>query len=152
MALEVREMHSTNFVQGKGVATYVALSHVESVKYDYEKKVADINVKGLKEPLKGTLQYQGINVLGFTGSVDGKATTFSAGVPGKSKVKELIFSGAAALPEPKKTGTAWAIQIVQPLEKDPTLTVRNLKVLYQYSGGVEKLETSIPVRKEQCCR
>ncbi|HEV3384878.1 MAG TPA: hypothetical protein VG097_08675 [Gemmata sp.] len=145
LALEVREIQSTTYT--KGVVTYVPISHIESVKYDYDNKVINLSVKGLKGPLKGTLQYKGLNALNFSGKVDDKATTFSAGVIGKSTVKAVTFSGAKALPEAKKTGTTWAIQISQPAEKDPTLTVRNLKVLYHYSAGVEKLEDSIPVRK-----
>jgi hypothetical protein len=145
LALEVREMQSTTFT--KGVVTYVAFSHLESIKYDYENKVVNLNVKGLKEPLRGTLQYKGLNSLSFSGSVDDKTASFSAGVPGKSAVKALTFPSAKTLPEPKKTGTAWAIQIVHPAEKDPTLTVRNLRVLYHYAGGIEKLEDGIPVRK-----
>jgi hypothetical protein len=52
------------------------------------------------------------------------------------------------VPETKATGTTWSVQIVQPKEKDPTLTVRNLKVMYQYPGYFERLETHIPVRED----
>jgi hypothetical protein len=145
LALEVREPQSTTFT--KGVVTYVQFSHLESIKYDYDNKVVNLSVKGLKEPLKGTLQFKGFNSLTFSGTADDKNATFSAGVLGKSTVKAVTFSGAKALPEAKKTGTTWAIQISQPAEKDPTLTVRNLKVLYHYTGGLEKLEDGIPVRK-----
>jgi hypothetical protein len=148
LAVEVREVQSTTFT--KGIVTLVQLAHVESAKYDYEKQVVNLSVKGLKEPLTGTLQYKGLNVLGFAGSVDGKVAAFSGGVMGKSAakaVKAVTFSGAKPLPEPKLTGTTWAIQIVQPKSNDPTLTVRNLKVLYQFPGGVEHLEDGIPVRK-----
>jgi hypothetical protein len=148
LAVEVRETHSTTFT--KGVVTLVQVSHLEAVKYDYEKKIVNLSVKGLKESLTGTLEYKGLNVLGFDGSVDGKVTLFGGGVFGKSTIKAVktaTFSGAKALPEPKLTGTTWAIQIVQPAAKDPTLTVRNLKVLYQFPGGVERVEDGIPVRK-----
>ncbi len=145
LALEVREMQSTTF--SKGIITYVPISHLESIKYDYEGKAVNLSVKGLKEPLKGTLQFKGLNALTFSGSVDDKSTTFSAGVPGKSTVKSMSFAGAKVIPEPRKTGTTWAIQIIHPSEKDPSLTVRNLRVLYHYTGLIEKLEDGIPVRK-----
>ena len=146
LAMEFRETHSTTYT--KGIVTLVPVAHVASVKYDYEKKTVDLGVKGLKEPLGGKLVYKGFNVMGFSGTVDGKTTTFSGGVIGKTPaVKSATFAGAKAVPEIKPTGTAWSIQIVQPLEKDPTITARNLKVLYQYTGGVERVEDAIPVRK-----
>jgi hypothetical protein len=145
IALEVRETQSTTF--SKGIVTYVDVSHLESLKYDYDGKVVSISLKGLKEPLKGTLQYKGLNALSFSGSQDGKVIPFSSGVPGKSKVKEVLFSGSKVIPKPRNTGTFWAVQIDQRNEKDPTLNVRNLKALYQYSRGVEQLEDRIPVRK-----
>src|ERR1700722_1664731 len=74
MALEVREVQSTTFT--KGVITYVPIAHLESVKYDYESKAVNLSVKGIKEPLKGTLQFKGLNALTFSGSVDDKSTTF----------------------------------------------------------------------------
>src|SRR5579872_1702800 len=55
LAFEVREIQSTTFT--KGVVTYVPLAHLESAKYDSETKIATFGVKGLKEPLKGTLQF-----------------------------------------------------------------------------------------------
>lgn len=144
LAVEVREMQSTTFA--KGVVTYVPVSSLESVTYDYDKKFVNFSIKGIKEPLKGTLQYKGLNVLNFDGSVDGKATKFIAGVPGKSGVKSITFAGAKELTEPKKGGTTWVIQIIQAAE-NPPLIVRNLKLLYHYTGGIEKLEDKIPVRK-----
>jgi hypothetical protein len=148
LALEIRETQSTTFA--KGVVTLIQLAHVESAQYDYEKQLARVRLKGLKEPLTATLQYKGINVLGLSGLVDGKATTWSAGSQGKSPVKALksvTFSGASPLPEARSTGTTWSVKIVQPKAGDPTLTVRNLKLLYQFPGGIESLDDAIPVRK-----
>lgn len=147
LAVEVREVNSTTFA--KGVVTYVPISHLQSAAYDYNKQAVTLGVKGLKEPLTGTLKFKGINTLSFTGAVAGKTTTFSAGVPGKSGVREVAFAGARPIPEPKATGTTWSIQIFQPKSdpKDPALVVRNLKLLYQLPGGVERVEESIPVRR-----
>jgi hypothetical protein len=145
LALELREPHSTTFT--KGVLTLVPVSSLESARYDYERQLVTLGIKGVDEPLTGTLQFKGINVLGFGGMVDGKPAAFSAGVLGKNTVKSVSFPAAKALPKPSTTGTKWSIQIVQPLAKDPVLNVRNLKVLYQFPGGIERVEDGIPVRK-----
>ena len=145
-ALEVREAYSTTFT--KGVLTLVPVASLESAKYDYEKQQVTLTVKGLKAPLTGTLEYKGINVLGLTGTADGKATTFSAGVLGKGAVKTATFPGAKPLPERKLVG-GWAVQITHPAANNPTLTVYNLKALYQFPGGTEQLVDGIPVRKGQ---
>src|SRR5687767_13131424 len=55
LAVEVREPHSTTFT--KGIITFVPVASLESAKYDYEKQVATLSVKGLKEPLTGTLEF-----------------------------------------------------------------------------------------------
>jgi hypothetical protein len=148
VAVEIREEYSTMFA--KGVITLVEVSHIESIKYDFKEKSVSYTIKGLKEPLKGTTQYKGLNALSFGGLVDGKATAFMGGpATGKGMtVKSVTFGGAKDVPETKATGTTWSVQIVQPKEKDPTLTVRNLKVMYQYPGYFERLETHIPVRED----
>ncbi len=145
LALEVRELNSTTYA--KGVITFVPTAHLESAVYDYEKQVVKLGVKGLKEPLSGTLHYKGVNVLTFNGQAEGKTLTFTSGVLGKTAVKSVTFSGATPIPEPKATGTTWAVQIVQPAAKDPVLTVRNLRVLHQLPGGAERLDDTVPVRK-----
>jgi hypothetical protein len=145
LALEIREPHSTTFT--KGVLTLVPVSSLESAKYDYEKQIVHLGVKGLKDPIPGTLQYKGINVLGFGGTSDKKVMTFTGGVLSKTAVKTATFSGATALPKRKDDGITWTIQIVQPTADNPTLTARNLKVLYAYTGGTEQLLDGMPVRK-----
>ena len=76
-AIEVREPNSTTFA--KGVITLVPAASLESAKYDYEKLTVSLTVKGLKDPLLGTLQYKGINTLGVSGTADGKTASFTAG-------------------------------------------------------------------------
>jgi hypothetical protein len=144
LALELREPNSTTLV--KGVVTLVPVASLESAKYDYEKQVVSLGVKGLKEPLTGFLGFQGINVLGFRGTSGGKAAAFSGGVLSKTAVKTATFAGAQPLSKPKG-GKTWNIQIIQPKADNPTLTARNLKVLYAFPGGFEQLVEGIPVRK-----
>lgn len=149
LALEVREPQSTTFA--KGIVTFVKVSHVESAKYDREKQVVNYGIVGLKTPLVGTLVYRNVNVLGISGQVDGKTTTFSGGVLKKPALKTVTFAAKEPLPPPRTTGTTWAVQIHQPAVKDsprdPTLTVRNLRLLFQFPGGIEKLEDVLSIRK-----
>ena len=146
LALELREPHSTTY--SKGIITFVPLSAVESIKYDYEKQVASVSVKGLTEPLAGTLQYKGINVLGFDGTVDGKVTKFSGGAFTKGNIKAVDFPGAAAAPA-RKGGSAWAVQIDQAKAMNPTLKASNFKFLYQFPGGVDLLTDAAHTHKSE---
>jgi len=142
MALALREPHSTTF--SAGIVTLVPVSCVENVKYDYEKLAMTVGVKG-QEPLACTLQFRGINVI----SLDAKSTDapvkFTGGVS-KDGFKSLAWPNAKPLAS-RAVGTAWKVQIEQPKAKDPTLTVRNLKALYTFAGGVEQLHDTLPVRK-----
>jgi hypothetical protein len=142
-AMEVREPNSTTFT--KGVLTYVPVASIETVKYDYEKLSVFIHVKGVKEPLLGTLQYRGINTLGITGLSEGKNASFTAGALGKTAIKSVEFPDAKPLAE-TPGGRTWAIQIVHPAANNPTVKAKNLKVLFQYAGGVQKLLDGLPVR------
>ncbi len=144
LALEVREVHSTTFT--KGIITLVPVASLEAARYDYEKKTATLSVKGLKEPLTGTLEYRGINVLGIGGTSGEKTATFTGGTLTKTAVKSMTFGGAQPLPKPN-AGMTWNIQIVHPKADDPTLRARNLKVLYSFPGGIEQLVDALPIRK-----
>jgi hypothetical protein len=144
LALEVREPHSTSY--SKGVVTYIPVASVESIKYDYEKQFASVHVKGLTEPVTGTLQYKGINVLSFSGTVDGKATTFSGGAFMKGNIKGVSFTGATPVPG-RKNAAAWQVQIDQAKAMNPTLKVGDLKFLYAFPGGAEVLADAATVHK-----
>ncbi len=143
LALEVREPHSTTYA--KGIITYVPVGSVEGIKYDYDKRVASISVKGVMEPLAGTLEYKGINVLGFSGTVGEKAAVFSGGGFTKDHIKAVAFPGAK--PVAKRAATPWLVQIDQPKAENPTLKAANFKFLYVLPGGVEVLADAATVRK-----
>ncbi len=145
LALELREPHSTTYVKGQGILTLVPLSAIESIKYDYPKQVAAVTVKGVSEPLAGTLQYKGINVLSFDGTADSKLVKFSGGAFTKGNIKAVAFPSAAPLAARKFS--PWNVQIDQPKAMDPTLKAGNFKFLYQYPGGVEVLADAGIVRK-----
>ena len=144
LAIELREPHSTTFKLG--VVTFVPVGSIESIKYDYDKKVALVAVKGLTEPLAGTLEFQGLNVLTFSGMADSKAATFSGGSFKKGNIKAVAFPDAKPVVA-RKGLSPWQVQIDQPKAMDPTLKASNFKFLYQFPGGVEVLTDTAAVRK-----
>lgn len=144
LALELREQHSTTF--SKGVITLVPISGIESIRYEYDKHTMAVSIKGITEPLSGTLQYKGINVFAFDADVAGITGKFSGGVPGTG-IKSITFNGAKPIAARPSGGAAWAVQIVQPAANNPTLMVRNLKPLFALPNGAEMLLDAIPTRK-----
>ena len=144
LALEFREPNSTTLV--KGVTTLVPVASIESMVFDHAKQEVTLAVKGLQQRLVGILGYQRVNVLGINGLNDGKAVTFTGGTSGKSAIKRMSFGGAQP-PLKSKTHATWNVQIVQPKANNPTVVVRNLKVLIAQSGGAEKLVDGLPIRK-----
>ena len=94
LALEVREPHSTTFT--KGVVTLLPVSSIRSIHYEYEKQQMAVSVNGLDDPISGTLQYRGINVIGLEGDAGGVPAKYSGGVPGTG-VKKVVFSGSKPL-------------------------------------------------------
>ncbi len=152
VAVAFREPNSTTYA--KGVLTLVPVKHLESVKYDYEREVVTLVIKGAREQLTGSLEYAGVNVLGIVGQAGGKTTTFTAGVRGKSAVKSVVFPDPLPVPPvPKEAaGKGWSVRLVQSkkaaaLPEPPPLIVRNLKTLLALPGGAEKLIDGIPQRK-----
>ena len=144
LALELREPLSTALKAG--VVTYVPVASIESIKYDNDKKVAAVAVKGLADPLAGTLLYTNLNVLAFTGTADGKAAEFNGGPLKKGNIKAVAFPDAKPVAA-RKGGSAWLVQIDQAKAENPTLKASNFKFLYQFPGGVEVLTDTVAVRK-----
>lgn len=144
LAVEVREPNSTTFA--KGIITLVPAASLESARYDYEKLSVSLSVKGIKDPLTGTLQYKGINTIGVSGMADGKAATFTAGALGKAAVKSVVFGEPQPVPA-AKAGANWAVQIVHPAANNPTVKAKNFKALYQFPGGVQHLSDTLALRK-----
>jgi len=142
IALEVREPKSTTFA--KGVVTLIPISCVESVKYEYDKQRLTVAVKG-QDPVPGTLQFRGINVFLLEGKNGDASTKFTGGAP-KDGCKSIAWPGAKPLAS-RAVGTTWSVQIVHPAAAAPPLTVRNLKAILSFPGGVEQLLDTLPVRK-----
>ncbi len=146
LALELRETHSTTFA--KGIITLVPITSLESIRYDYDKKSVSVQVRGQGEPLVGSLQYKGVNALGFEAESEGVVGKFAGGVPATG-IRSIAFSNARPLPARTSAGTNWVVQIVQPTAKDPTVRVRNLKPLFAFSNGGEVLLEALPIRKAE---
>lgn len=151
LALAFREPNSTTYVNG--VLTLIPLRHVESLRYDYERQLVTLTVKGAKEPLVGSLEYAGVNVLGITGRVDGQTRSFAAGVRGKAAVKVVTFPDPVPVPQvPAGAATrGWSVRLVaskkaagpEPLP----LIVRDLRPLVVLPGGAEQRLDTLPRRK-----
>jgi hypothetical protein len=141
LALEIREPHSTAYA--KGVATLIPLSCVESVKFEYEKQSLSVAVKG-QEPVAGTLQFQGINVMSLEAKNGDAAVKYTSGK--KDGFRSIAWPNAKPLAS-RAVGATWWIQIQHPEAKYPTIKVRNLRAIYSFPGGVEQLADSLPVRK-----
>lgn len=144
LVLAVRELHSTTRVDG--IVTYIPVNSIESARFDFEKDSALLAVKGITQPLMGELGFPKTNILGLNGMLDGKAASYTGGIRGKPTLKSISFGGAVPVPK-RPTGKTWNVQIVQPKAENPTLSIRNLKVLYSYPGGVEEIVDAFPVRK-----
>lgn len=144
LALEVRELHSTAYQ--KGVVTLVPAASVMSLHYEYDKQEVSIAVKGLEQPLKGTLRYRGINVFGLEGKAGEILGRFTGGAA-RDGFRSVAFPDAKPLPTRPSGGLAWSIQIDQVKAGHPTLLVRNLKALYAFPGGIESLTDRLPIRK-----
>jgi hypothetical protein len=144
LVLAFRELHSTARVDG--IVTYIPVTSIESARFDFEKESVLLSVKGITQPLMGELGFPRTNILGLNGMLDGKTALYTGGVRGKPTLKSITFGGAAPVPK-RPAGKTWNVQIVQPKAENPTLFIRNLKVLFSYPGGVEELVDAFPIRK-----
>jgi hypothetical protein len=153
LALEVRESTSA-LPLAQGIITLVPITSIESLRYDFDKELVSIVVKGLGQPLTGALFYPRVNVIGISGTSNTKTTSFTGGVRGKPSVKSISLGGAQPHAR-SKGGTSWNIRIVKTKKDEPavvdnpTLTARNLKVLVSQPGGREQLLDGLPIRKGQ---
>lgn len=150
-AFEIREPDSTLYQ--KGVITLVPMASIEGVKYDYTNFTAAIAVKGLKDPVMGTTKYKGFCFLGVEGEAGGVKAKLTGGELSKAKTgprtgfKSIAFPQAKPLPPRAANAPGWAITLEDAKPADRPHIVRNLKALYQFSGGVEQISDLLPARK-----
>jgi hypothetical protein len=147
LAIEIREPNSTTWT--KGVLTLVPLRHIAAIEFDYQRQFVTYRIHGLQQVLTGTLQYRGINTFTLTGrTTGGQQRSYTAGlVDAKVPViKRVIFPQASAIQRPR-AGLLWNVKIGQPNAHDPIVPVRNLKPLFAFPDGRERLLESLPLRK-----
>jgi hypothetical protein len=140
---EMRELGSTNFKDG--VTTFVPMSRIESIKYDYDEEIAAVRVAGIDKPLKGTTKFKDINSITIEAEVDqgtsGIADLRYRGGVIKVGFKEVKFPDAKAPEEPPAKGVLYSF-LVAPEGKGKTGTVMtaiSVQGLYRFGDGSEKL-------------
>ena len=144
LALELREPDSTTYQ--KGVVTLVPTDSVVAIHYEYDKQEMSVAVKGLKQPLKGTLQYRGINVFGLEGKAGEVLGRFTGGTA-KDGFRSVTFPDAKPLATRPTEGLTWSIQIDQVKAGHPILVVKSLRALYAFPGGVETITDNLPTHR-----
>lgn len=142
-AFEMREFGSTTYKEG--VLTLVPMSRIESIRYEYDKETASVQLAGLEKPLQGTTKYKDINMIAIRAEVDqgasGVADLRFVGGLIKGGFKDVKFPGAKAPDGPPAKGDLFSFLVV-PDGKGKTgtvVTALNVQGLYRFSDGSEKL-------------
>jgi hypothetical protein len=147
-ALEFRDEHSTNFVDG--IVTLVPLDRIRSLDYDADKQAVTLKVLasgGTEETLTGTTKFRGINKLTIEAEVDkgdmGVAEIkFLGGVP--KGIRSLTFPTPKAAPADKAGRTA-TITIAD--KQKIVQKAQELLPLYRLPDGSERLLPTIMFKK-----
>jgi hypothetical protein len=147
-ALEFRDEHSTNFVDG--VLTLVPLDRIRSLDYDADKQAVTLKVLasgGGDETLTGTTKFRGINKLTIEAEVDkgdmGVAEIkFLGGVP--KGIRSLTFPAPKA-PAADKAGRTATLTIAD--KQKIVQKAQELLPLYRLPDGSERLLPTIMFKK-----
>lgn len=149
LALEIREPNSTTLTQG--VLTLVPVRHIAAIEFDYERLFVTYRIQGLQQTLTGTLQFRGINTFTLSGrTASGERRSFVGGQRGGkvSTIRRATFPQSQAVNRPRE-GSQWNVQILQPSANDPVVPVRQLRPLFAFPAGRERLLASLPLRKAE---
>ncbi|MSR52834.1 MAG: hypothetical protein EXS09_06035 [Gemmataceae bacterium] len=137
-SFEIREVGSTSFKDG--IITFVAMSRVQEVTWDYEKETMTVRVAGLEKPLIGTTKYKDINVLTIEAEVDqgksGVADLRFRGGPIKGGIRGIKFPNAKAPEKMPEAGPAFAFTV------PPEAKSKGGPAVYQASGFQALYRTS----------
>jgi hypothetical protein len=139
---DVREVGSTTFKDG--VTTFVPVSRVQGIKYEYDKETCAIQIAGLDKPLTGTTKYKDINVITIEAEVDqGKSGVADLRYRGgviKGGIKEIKFPDAKAPEAPPAKGELFSFLIVPEAKgkSGVVMTASNVQALYRFGDGSEK--------------
>ena len=140
---ELREFGSTTFKEG--VLSFVPMSRIESIKYDYDKETASVQLAGLEKPLQGTTKFKDINMITIEAEVDqgnlGVADLRYRGGVIKTGFKEVNFADAKAPGTPPPAGDLFSFLVVPDGKDKPgaVMTATNVQGLYHFADGSEKL-------------
>jgi hypothetical protein len=147
-ALEFRDEHSTNFVDG--ILTLVPLGRIRSLEYDHDKQQAILKVgvvDGKEEALTGTTKFVGINKITIEAEVDkgdmGIAEVKFLGGVAKGGIRSLTFPKPKAAAE--KAGRPASVTIAD--KQKITQKVVDLQPLYRLPDGSERLLNTIMFKK-----
>lgn len=150
LAVEFRETQSTTYQEG--VLTLVPVSAVASVRYDSDKQSVALTVAGVEGELTGTTQYKGINQFGLDAEVEkGSAgvavVKYRGGVP-KTGFKSVTRADAKPLPANNPVRAAqWTVHLNDSRAKFPAVMAANLRPLYRFPDGTEKVLPYLPFQK-----
>ncbi len=143
-SFEIREVGSTSFKDG--IITFVAMSRVQEVTWDYEKETMTVRVAGLEKPLIGTTKYKDINVLTIEAEVDqgksGVADLRFRGGPIKGGIRGIKFPNAKAPEKMPEAGPAFAFTVPPEAKSKAGPAVHQasgFQALYRTSNTEEKL-------------
>ena len=143
-SFEIREVGSTSFKDG--IITFVAMSRVQEVTWDYEKETMTVRVAGLEKPLIGTTKYKDINVLTIEAEVDqgksGVADLRFRGGPIKGGIRGIKFPNAKAPEKMPEAGPAFAFTVPPEAKSKagPAFhQASGFQALYRTSNTEEKL-------------
>jgi hypothetical protein len=148
-ALEFREENSTTFANG--ILTLIPLDRIRSVEYNHEKDLVSVRVAGEKadsdETLTGSTRFRVINKIAIDAEVDkgslGVAEVKFLGGMGKG-IKGITFPAPKSAPAPM--GRPAAVVVVDK-EKRTDMAVTDLRALYHFTVGGEKLSPLLHFKK-----
>jgi len=148
-ALEFRDEHSTNFVDG--ILTLVPLDRIRSLDYDADKQAVTLKVLasgGTEETLTGTTKFRGINKLTIEAEVD-------KGDLGVAEIKYLggVPKGIRGIrfPPPKVPAAAQAgrpaFVTIADSDDKTAHKVADLRPLYKLRDDVERIAPTLFFKK-----
>ncbi len=150
-AFEMREFGSTTFKEG--VITWIPFKRVEAIRYDYDKETVFVDVAGLEKPLEGTTKFKDINMITIEAEVDqgasGVADLRYKGGIFKGGFKSVKFPDVKPFEKQPEKGDLFSFVVVpEGKGTNPTLqTVTNVKPLYRFADGSEKLVPHLIFKK-----
>jgi hypothetical protein len=134
------------------VLSLIPLNSLKSLTYHPEKKVMMVHLAGQENPLTGSMEFVGLNIIGLEAEVEqgtaGVAVVKYRGGILKGGIQSITFPD----PQPyvfkaKPDGPDAEVRIADAKALNPTLKVKNLQPLYRFPDGSEKRIPMLPFQK-----